>query len=267
MSVLALDFDGVICDSVHETFATAVRTYAGFVPDSRLVKRIEARMGTWPWADAEIVTEPDFVHFERMVPLGNRAEDFGVVLLSMDLDMKIGDQASYDRFFRSLEQEWLEAFHARFYETRAALRHEAPDAWLALHSDYPRFTALLHEMAGDITLAVATAKDGASLGLLLDSFGVAELFPGELRLDKETGVQKTEHLSRLAERLDVPFEAITFVDDKVNHLVRVAPLGVRPVLAGWGHNTTREHDEAASRGFQVATLETAGSILLDTEDS
>jgi hypothetical protein len=62
--------------------------------------------------------------------------------------------------------------------------------------------------------------------------------------------------------LGVPFEDITFVDDKLNHLIRVAPLGVRPVLAGWGHNTEREHSQARSRGFAIATLEDAEVILL-----
>jgi phosphoglycolate phosphatase-like HAD superfamily hydrolase len=261
MPVLALDFDGVICNSVLETFATAVSTYRGFVPESPLVHRIEARLGAWPWAEAEIATEPDFERFEGILPLGNRAEDFGVTLLSIDLDVTVPDQPAYDRFYQSLEPAWLEAFHRRFYENRASLRREAPDAWLRLHSDYPEFTSMLHDVADDITLAVATAKDGDSLDLLLERFGIGSLVRPELRLDKETGVQKTEHLTRLAERLSVPFDEITFVDDKVNHLVRVSSLGVRPVLAGWGHNTGREHDEAISLGFEVATLQTARLIL------
>ena len=265
MHVLALDFDGVICNSICETFATAIHTYAGFVSDSRLVSRIETRLGAWPWTATAIDTDPDFARFAELVPLGNRAEDFGVALLAMDIEVPMADQQAYDAFYGSLDADWLARFHRRFYESRATLRDAAPEAWLALHTDYPRFTELLHRIAGDITLAVATAKDGASLGLLLDRFGLSGLFRDELRLDKETGVQKTEHLSRLSERLDVPFATITFVDDKVNHLTKVAPLGVRPVLAGWGHNTDRERETARAFGFQVADLGNAHQILMPAE--
>jgi len=55
--------------------------------------------------------------------------------------------------------------------------------------------------------------------------------------------------------------AITFVDDKVNHLQRAAGLGVRPVLAGWGFNTVREHSLASSLGFEIAHLSTAEATL------
>lgn len=266
MHVLALDFDGVLCDSIRETFATALATYAAFAPDSRMVARIDSRLGSWPWARAEIDADPDFARFEQLVPLGNRAEDFGVALLAMDREVELADQNAYDAFYASLEPEWLKRFHERFYASRSSLRQISAEGWLDLHSDYPRFSAVLAEIAGETTLAVATAKDAASLGVLLERFGLARLFPTELRFDKETGVQKTEHLGRLAERLAIPFASITFVDDKVNHLTKVAPLGVRPVLAGWGHNTIREHETARALGFAVAHLDDVRDVLLPPED-
>ena len=104
-----------------------------------------------------------------------------------------------------------------------------------------------------------------SLEVLLDHLGVADLFPARLRLDKETGVHKTDHLAALAKRLEIRLDEITFVDDKVNHLERVAALGVRPVLAGWGHNTPREHARAADLGFAVARLDTADAVLFGAD--
>jgi phosphoglycolate phosphatase-like HAD superfamily hydrolase len=51
------------------------------------------------------------------------------------------------------------------------------------------------------------------------------------------------------------FAEITFVDDKVNHLDAVAPLGVRCALAAWGYNGPREHRLAQGRGHLVCHLE------------
>jgi phosphoglycolate phosphatase-like HAD superfamily hydrolase len=126
---------------------------------------------------------------------------------------------------------------------------------------YPWFLDLLRRRAGDLTLAIATARDRVSAGLVLDNFGVRDLFEPALILDKETGVSKTAHLAVIQRRLAVPFEDITFVDDKVNHLEAVAPLRVRPVLAAWGFNTSREHELAGRRGLEVANPVNAERVL------
>ena len=39
------------------------------------------------------------------------------------------------------------------------------------------------------------------------------------------------------------------MDDKVNHLEAVAPLGVRCALAAWGYNGAREQDRAREAGL------------------
>jgi methionine salvage enolase-phosphatase E1 len=67
-------------------------------------------------------------------------------------------------------------------------------------------------------------------------------------------VSKAQHVERLQRELGVRFPEITFVDDKVNHLDAVAPLGARCVLAGWGYNGPREHALAARRGYPVCSL-------------
>jgi hypothetical protein len=64
-------------------------------------------------------------------------------------------------------------------------------------------------------------------------------------LDKETGVHKDAHLQQLHETVGVAFDEMVFVDDGVNHLDRVAGLGVRCALAAWGYNGGREVDWAA----------------------
>ena len=263
MKVLALDFDGVVCDSLREVFATALATYESMEPDSALLARLRSRRGVGRWHELDLMDDPVMASFESMMPLGNRAEDFGVSLRAIDNFLELTDQGAYDTFYATVDPDWRATFHHSFYEHRDAAREADLEGWIGLHAPYPEFLDLLHRRAGDARLALATAKDRRSAELLLTHFGVGDLFAPELVLDKETGVSKTAHLSALHERLGVPFEEITFVDDKLNHLETVAPLGVRPVLAGWGYNTPREHDLARERGFAVANFNDVERVLYD----
>jgi phosphoglycolate phosphatase-like HAD superfamily hydrolase len=197
------------------------------------------------------------------MPLGNRAEDFGVALAALEVGHSLVDQAAYDRFAASRTAGWLREFHERFYRVRAAFRSAAPDDWLRLIAPYPPFLELLRRRAGDVRLAIATAKDRESVLLLLRAYGVEGLFPDEFVLDKEVGVSKSEHLTRLRERVGCAFDEITFVDDKVNHLDVAARLGVRCALAGWGFNGEREVALATRAGYLVCALADVEARLFD----
>jgi phosphoglycolate phosphatase-like HAD superfamily hydrolase len=250
---LALDFDGVISDSIREAFEVALRTYARVRPEAGL-----AALAARPEPESQPAL---FAAFLALVPLGNRAEDYGVALEALERGASLPDQAAYDAFRAGLGPAWLRAFHGCFYEERAALAGRDRERWLASMAPYSPFAALLRRRAGDAVLAIATAKDHRSVSELLRAHGLADLFDPRWILDKEAGVSKRAHLERLAEGLGLPFKEITFLDDKVNHLESVASLGVRCALAAWGYNGARERDRARSRGFLVCRLEDAEAQL------
>jgi phosphoglycolate phosphatase-like HAD superfamily hydrolase len=265
MHILALDFDGVLCDSSREVFVVAVDTFASLEPRSALLPRLTPLRDDAA-AGGTKHRESDFYrNFRNLLPLGNRAEDFGVSLKAVESGSEITNQDEYDAYFREIDQSWLDLFHRHFYESRSALRARDPDGWLALHLPFPGLAEQLLQHREHTLPAVATAKDAHSVQLLLEHLGYDSVFDRELILDKETGVEKTHHLRALRERTGAEFPDMTFVDDKVNHLLRVAELGVRPVLAGWGFNTEREHDLARQLGFEVADLSTAENILFKGE--
>lgn len=249
MDLLALDFDGVIADSARESFAVSLATLLEQCPGSALAD-----------ADRREVER----RFVQAMPLGNRAEDYGAVLRAIEAGAPLAEQADYDRARAVLDPQWLVAYHERFYRVRRRMAEEDPAGWRALMPPYARLLDLLRRRAGEVPYAIATAKDAASVADLLADYGVADLFPAERVIDKEAGASKTAHLRRLAERCSVALASITFVDDKVNHLDDVAPLGVRPVLAAWGYNGPREHRLAARRGYVVCGLDEAERLLFGT---
>ncbi len=251
VQLLALDFDGVISDSAPESFLVALRTYGELRPESRLAGLCDIAPERAPGSTGTEL----YARFLELMPLGNRAEDFGVALAALDDGHDVHDQATYDRVRDDYGAEFRERFHRRFYEVRAELRERDPKRWAALLEPYPAFLEILRRRAGEVVLAIATAKDRESVDLLLRAYGVASMFPDELIVDKEAGDSKREHLARLREQMSIPFGEITFVDDKVNHLEAVASLGVRCALAGWGYNGPRERALARQSGHLVCTLE------------
>lgn len=240
MKALVLDFDGVISDSARESFAVSVGSYLDVRPDSSLAGRDRDEL---------------YVEFVESMPLGNRAEDYGTTLIALESGHPLPDQQSYDAFRRAQDPAWLDRYHRRFYEFRTELAQTDPDGWRGMMQAYAPFIEVLRRRFGDASYAIATSKDRASVDLLLRDYGIEDLFPPRLIMDKEVGKTKTRHLERLHDELRVGFSEMTFVDDKVNHLDAVAPLGVRCALAGWGYNGLREHELASDRGYLVCRLE------------
>jgi phosphoglycolate phosphatase-like HAD superfamily hydrolase len=251
VKVLALDFDGVISDSAPESFVVALRTFVGLHPESKLVSEFHSIAD----ADGETIRGLSlYRNFLELMPLGNRAEDFGVALGLLEKGQGADHQGDFDNFRELQGAEALGDFHRAFYRERECLRAENPDGWLALLGPYEEFVALLQRRVGDRLLALATAKDRYSVDILLAAYGISELFSPDRILDKTEGRSKRAHLRILSERLDVALDQITFVDDKLNHLEDVSGLGVRCVLAGWGYNGDRERRRALAQGFLVSDL-------------
>jgi len=252
VKLLALDFDGVISDSAPEAFLVALRTYCELRPASGLSV---ARERAEALAPAGLREDSLYRAFLDLMPLGNGAEDFGVALATLDRGTRLADQADHDAAREAQAPEFRDCFRRRFYEVRSELRNGDPARWSELLGPYPELLALLRRRSGAAALAIATAKDRESVLILLRQYGIHDLIPAELVLDKESGRDKTAHLARLHERLAIPYADITFVDDKVNHLESVSATGVVCALAGWGYNGSREHARARELGHLVCTLD------------
>jgi len=261
MRGLVLDFDGVLFNSAPEAFLVARRTYADLGPavpcDAPLPSPGEVQAPTLD----QVLADPVYRRFLELMPLGNRAEDYAVILSSLEREASVHDQESYDRQHERIPGEYQQAYHAHFYEVRTGFREEHPERWRGLQGPYPEIVALVRRHSSDVFLAIATAKDRQSVRLLLEDNGLGDRFPDARLMDKDTGRSKAAHLQHLQGVLGIPFAEMTFVDDKVNHLDAVAPLGVRCVLAAWGYNGDRERDLARERGYVVCSLAEAERVL------
>jgi phosphoglycolate phosphatase-like HAD superfamily hydrolase len=264
MKILALDFDGVISDSAPECLWVALRTLLRLRPSSRYAEML-TRWEALEEAQtrAAITRDPLYRGFLELMPLGNRAEDFGIALLALEAGVSLRDQAAYDDYFDSLDPAFAVDFHGLFYGERTAFRATDPERWVALMKPYGELIELLRRRSDRARFAIATAKDGDSVAQLLDRYRIADLFGSGSIFDKEAGRDKRAHLRAVREHFGADFADITFIDDKANHLVAVRELGVRCLLASWGYNGPREHVLARRNEIEVCDVEQLDSLVFN----
>ncbi|MBW1884083.1 MAG: HAD family hydrolase [Deltaproteobacteria bacterium] len=264
MKILALDFDGVISDSAPECFWVALRTLLRL----RSSSQYREMLGRWDDLEgrqvrAAVSADPLYRGFLELMPLGNRAEDFGVALLALEAGVSLADQAAYDRYFAACDPAFAADFHDLFYRERDAFRAADPERWVQLMRPYGELIELLRRRSGQAEFVIATAKDGDSVAHLIDSYQIADLFGPERVFDKEAGRDKRTHLRAVREHFGAEFPEITFIDDKANHLITARELGVRCLLAAWGYNGPREHALARENGIEVCEIRWMESLVFD----
>ena len=89
MTILALDFDGVIFDSSREVFVVGLRAWDGLMPGSTVADGhpLTDHHGRPP--EHGFDDDPLFHAFAQLTPLGNRAEDFGVALKILEAGVPV----------------------------------------------------------------------------------------------------------------------------------------------------------------------------------
>ncbi len=256
--VLTFDFDGVLSDSLLEAYLLTWNL-AGRV-DPELAYQLDQA----PTIDTiHAFRRSHSGHYEateKIIPFGNRCEDFLIVQKAVHQEARINSQAEFDSFKLTVNKQLQDTFHKQFYVLRYELAASHRQQWLALNGAYPGVIEAIPALAQKFRLAVATSKDHQTVIGLLQSWGLLELFGEEHVLDKSAGPSKRAHLDTLRQRFGCRFEEMTFIDDKISHLLDCADLGVRLMMSGWGYNGPLEHAQAASHGIKILTLEELASL-------
>lgn len=227
--VLALDFDGVIWDSVGECFVMAKRIYT-------------ERTGL-PCTDLEAA-------FRRGRWLVRTGGDFLLILqLAMadpDGDLTTFSKADFEKL-RVEKAEEIQAFATEFYALRDKTRDEHWKEWLSFQQPYPLLLQQFDELRKVFDqIVVCTTKDTRSAQALLASAGLEMPIYG-----KELAVHKGDQIHAVCRDHGVEPSQIFFIDDLLENLDQVRPTGVTCGLAAWGYNTASERQRAVAEGYPV----------------
>ncbi|QQE64776.1 haloacid dehalogenase [Leptolyngbya sp. BL0902] len=241
--LLALDFDGVICDGLLEYFQTAWKAYC------------EVFQPATP--------EPPLGLAERFYPLRPVVETgWEMPLVLYGLLSGVADEAIRDDW-PSLIPQLIAEGRVEPAQLGAAVdgvrdRWMAADleGWLGLHRFYPGVLPRLHQAQAQGTdLIIISTKEGRFIQRLLAQQGLA--LTADRILGKEVKQPKYTTLGQLqAAHPDAP---IWFVEDRIKALQAVQDQPdldtIQLFLADWGYNTAADQAlAAANRRMHRLTL-------------
>ncbi|WP_392532758.1 HAD family hydrolase [Nostoc sp. C117] len=232
-TILALDFDGVICDGLIEYFEVAWRTYCQI------------------WSPTNDTPPDDLaLRFYRLRPVIETGWEMPVLIKALM------DGISDDKILH----EWLTITPQILLDNQLQakeiggkldnLRDEwiATDlaGWLSLHRFYPGVIEKIKLTLGSgVKLYIITTKEGRFVQQLLQKEGV--ILPTEAIFGKEVKRPKYEILRELIQRAENSV-SLWFVEDRLKtlHLVQQQTdlKDVKLLLADWGYNTQTERESA-----------------------
>jgi phosphoglycolate phosphatase-like HAD superfamily hydrolase len=242
--LLALDFDGVLCDGRPEYFETACRAYAAVWPGAD-VARAGAMAAAFSAARPLVETGwemPLLLH--ALVSGVSEADlvDRGAwrVTARRLLERAPTDTAGLARALNAARDAWFAA---------------DPKDWLRHHAFYPGVGArVVQALEAGVDVAIVTTKAERFARALLSAQDTRLAAVPIIGREPERAVPKAETLLRLARDRGLPAggDGLWFVEDMLETLTLVratAGLGkARLFLAGWGYNTLEQRATAGRHG-------------------
>ncbi|MGB7442315.1 MAG: HAD hydrolase-like protein [Coleofasciculaceae cyanobacterium] len=234
--ILALDFDGVLCNGLLEYFQTSWRTYCQiWQPNSQIPPQDLA--DKFYRLRPVIETGWEMPVLVRALVLGvaeeKIREDWSAVAQEIVTSEKL-DAAESGKKLDLVRDEWIKT---------------DLDSWLALHSTYPgvieRLSQILTQLVTE--LFIVTTKEGRFVKQLLQQQGIQ--LPEERIIGKECKRPKYQTLQQILAEFQCVASQLWFVEDRLKtlQLVRQQPelQGMRLYLADWGYNTKAQHESVA----------------------
>ncbi|MDB9315992.1 HAD family hydrolase [Spirulina sp. CS-785/01] len=241
--LLALDFDGVVCDGLKEYFQTTCRVYRQLWPtDTRPLNSFEQR-----FYQLRPVIESGWE-----MPLLLRALVQGITdeQILKNWSALVQDQLKSEQLNPKTLAQQVDTVRDEWIKTNL-------EDWLALHQFYPPVLQVLQHLQEQETpkVVIITTKEGRFAQQLLQQAGLQWHLPGEsspqdkLIFGKECQQPKAVTLRQLLAQFAPKTPKVWFIEDRLKTLESVAQQpdlsAVELFLADWGYNTAPMRETAA----------------------
>lgn len=228
--IIALDFDGVICDSVGELAIAGWRAAEMLWPETFRTQQFDARfLATFRTVRPALETGYESILIARLLADG------------VDVDLLLAQSGALYHELLTRERLERDQLIAHFADTRTAWMTDEHHEWLAAHRFYPGTIEAVNTCSERVY--IITTKQRRFTDELLAAAGL--VMPPSHVYTLEDG-RKCDRLFDLCRRTE---HSIVFVEDRLSTLLAVCAdprlAQVEPYLADWGYTTAADRDAAS----------------------
>jgi phosphoglycolate phosphatase-like HAD superfamily hydrolase len=239
-AVLALDFDGVVVDSIRECLVVAANALVVFQERSDRISQLD-ELG------ADLAREA-----RRIRNFIRHGQDYVSILYALQQKVNIQNQQDFDTFLEA-NKSLNAQFRRLFYEERSRFLREQPEQWLALNPLYRGMSDFLKAWQNQREhFFIITTKLRENVLAITEPARIA-ILPEQI-FSADDRLSKTEIIRNLLRQLQIEPEQFHFIDDQVDTLIRAQVTGVNLYLAEWGYNNADQVQLARDRDLKVLSL-------------
>lgn len=239
--ILALDFDGVVCDGLAEYFQSSKQAYQEIWPESKINDDLASDFGK---LRPVIETGWEMPILLRALVLGIREEE-----IRDDWHSVCQQIVNRENLASSAISQTLDG--VRDSQIQSDLQ-----SWLALHRFYPGVIDKIKKTLDEgIILYIITTKEGRFVEELLSQANLK--IPSTSIFGKECKQPKYKIITQILDKLKTENSKFWFVEDRLKTLQLVKQQdnlnGLGLFLASWGYNT-KQIQESIRGDRQVKLL-------------
>lgn len=241
--MLALDFDGVVCDALTE--CASVTWYAG---------HHEGDFTSIPGLPDAVDAVPAWFieHFRTIRDFSRTLDDF---MVANTVTEPISTRAEFERAKEAAGPDQLARLATVAEAVRATWRERDLFQWISLHALYPGIAALLRHSSQPV--AIVSAKDEASIREILEFHDLT----GNVTEVIGSCSDKRAAVATLMDDGADTGSPVVFVDDNLTNVISVSSLPVTARWATWGYHTPEDVRRAKDYSTSLITLETLHELL------
>lgn len=255
MKILALDFDGVIVDSVLDSLFIGHNAYLRLC-GKETEKFFGGELFTFEnWEEIKKRFQKEIKYYRTLRPYIRGATDYGLIQKLMEEKKPILNQEEFDNYRNTVDFDF-EAYREEFYQERERLQNVNYRAWYNLEPPYPKVIEGMKRFLEEgvkIIIATSNRRKAIIKSFTPEYFGFT-IAPEDI-FDKRYGEDKSEQMKQIVKLYQVEFKEIYFIDDQASHLIQTKPLGIKAFLAGWSYATDAQKEETRKQNIPVIEKE------------
>ncbi|MFH1642077.1 MAG: hypothetical protein ABIC04_04205 [Nanoarchaeota archaeon] len=231
MKVLALDFDGVVSNSIWDSMFTGFNVYLKRNPHTKIFNGVAFTFENYKKIFSE--NKELCSQYKRLVTFCYSGKHFVMVFNIIEKHIDIVTQKDFDRYCNTFSHDDLISLQDEFYQERHRLQAVDFDRWYDLSPPFEAIIPDLRRLLANSKVIIVTNKDRDTVIKLTKKYGMD--IPMADIYDKDLGLEKVAKLDSLSSNYNK--ENIVFVDDLFTHCIQVKKAGYLCFMAAWGYNT------------------------------